>query len=334
MILTEPKLEYKAGFPFEAELCRIGKTLPHRHPTELELIYVFEGSIRIRVAEQEAVLSKGDVHSIDFYDIHFLENAANGDDCAENDNLVLLLHLDLSKLPCWEELQPVFFACETTHCFPYQEGAMSRVKDLILSLAYVYFRGESGDFSESVDELIRILRKYFNWFNYNNHDEFMNIDLYNRFERILTYILDNYREKISVSQLAEKENINRNYFSQFLSKTVFLSFGNMVNFIRCYNAEPLLVATDMSISDIAFECGFSDPKYFYAAFKQLWHRTPSEHRCLYRRQYASAMAEIESMRTTKSGTITDEAAALIIKDYITEWHLTKTSSPVSLGYQA
>lgn len=40
------------------------------------------------------------------------------------------------------------------------------------------------------------------------------------------------------------------------------------------------------------------------------------------------------MRTTKSGTITDEAAALIIKDYITEWHLTKTSSPVSLGYQA
>ncbi len=328
MIIDEPKLRYKAELPFEAELCHIGKTLPHRHPTELEMIYVLKGSIHMVAAEQDTILSAGDMHSIDFYDIHLLECVGDKDD-----NLVLLFHLDLSKLDNWKELQPISFACETQHCYPYQEAAMTRVKDIVLSLSYVYFNGRRGDFSGPVNELIQIMIRYFNWLNYENHDDYMNIDLNMRLERILSYTMYHYREKITAAQLAESENINRNYLSQFLSKTVFSSFSSMVNFIRCYKAETLLLTTEMSNIEISFECGFSDPKYFYAAFKDLWGRTPSEHRSLYRRQYDSALAEIEAMKATKSNAITDDDARLIIKNKIIEWHLDKTFKPVSLEYQ-
>lgn len=319
MILNEPKLEYKSGMPFEAELCHISKTLPHRHLTEMEFIYVLEGSVHLIAAEQDVILTAGKIHSIDFNDIHYIEAAGY--------NLVLIFHIDLSMLHNWEELKPVFFACESNHCYPYQETAMAQVKDILLSLSYVYFCDQYGDYTDTIYRLMDLLKRYFNWFNYENQDEHMNIELYERFERIMVYIIKNYRQKITVSQLAAREHINRNYFSQFLSKTIFSSFSTMVNFIRCYRAEPLLLTTNMSIADISFECGFSDPKYFYGAFKDLWHRTPTEHRRLYNNCYEAALSAAPAHEyrfcNRKSDVISDDAAASILKEHITLWHLEK-----------
>lgn len=312
MDIIEKKIKYKKDMPFEAQLCKISKQLPHRHTTELELVYCLKGSIHLIAADQDYLLTPGQIHSIDFYDIHYL----NGSE----ENLTLIFHLDLSKLPEWEELNYVYYACESNHCFPYQKPAMDKVKDIILALSYIYFTGNSGetDCNMVVRNLADLLLQYFNWFNYENQDEYMNRDLYDRFTRILEYINKNYQKKITVSQLANREHMDRNYFSQFISKTVFSSFSNMVNYIRCYNAETLLLKTDKPISEISFECGFSDPKYFYSAFKALWHMTPTEDRERYALQYAEANTEKNS-----STILSDNAAADKIKDYITFWHLRK-----------
>lgn len=310
MIIPEPKLKYKNNMPFSAELCRIGKQYPHRHSTELELVYCLEGTIHLIAADQDYVLTPGQIHSIDYYDLHYLNGSS--------DNMTLIFHLDLSALPEWDELRYVYYACESNHCFPYQQPAMDRVKDIILALSTIYFRGDDVDCSRGVRTLADVLLQYFNWFNYENQDDYMNEDLYARFTRILKYINNNYREKITVSQLASREHMNRTYFSQFISKTVFNSFSNMVNYIRCYNAEILLLTTDMSVSDISFECGFSDPKYFYSAFKSLWHLTPTEDRRRYARQCLDAKAIKNS-----SIPFSDDAAAAIIRDYISKWHITK-----------
>ena len=311
MIIQEPKIKYRKNMPFEAELCRIGRQYPHRHSTELELVYCLEGSLHLIAADQDYTLTTGQIHSIDFMDIHYLNGS--------KDNLTLVFHLDLSMLPEWDELQYVYYACESNHFFPYQQQALDKVKDIILSLSYIYLTGNKSknDCSVAVRNLADLLLQYFNWFNYENQDEYMNQDLYDRFTRVLEYIINNYKEKITVSQLASREHMNRNYFSQFVSKTVFSSFSNMVNYIRCYNAEILLLTTEKSISDISFECGFSDPKYFYSAFKSLWHMTPNEDRERYSKQFADAKAG------KNSTTLSDSAAAVKIKDFITTWHIAK-----------
>lgn len=312
MDIREEKIKYRENMPFEAELCRIGMQLPHRHSTELELVYCLEGSVHLIANDQDYTLTSGQIHSIDFMDIHYL----NGSE----DNVSLIFHLDLSSLPEWPELQYVYYACESNHCFPYQQQAMDSVKDIILTLSYLYLTGnrKNIDCSGAVRNLADLLLQYFNWFNYENQDEYMNRDLYERFTRVLEYMFKNYREKITVSQLAGREHMNRNYFSQFISKTVFSSFSNMVNYIRCYNAEILLLTTDKSVADISFECGFSDPKYFYSAFKNLWHMTPTEERTRYNRQFSDA-----SKQKNSSTIFSDSAAAAKIKDYITTWHIAK-----------
>ena len=313
MEIQKPTLDYKKDLPFEAELCRVGKQMPHRHTTELELVYCLKGSLKLIASEQEDIIKEGQIHSIDYWDIHYLN--------AEEDNLALIFHIDLSRLSNWDEFRYVFFACESSHCYPYQEQAMEKIKDTILSLSYYYFteKEPSADAcAEPLHELIDTLFTYFNWFNYENHDEYMNMELYDRFTRILSYIIDNYREKITVSQLAAMEHMNKNYFSQFISKTVFSSFSNMVKYIRCYQAETLLLTTEMSISDISFDCGFSDPKYFYSAFKELWNMTPTDDRERYRQQYEDALTDHTTI------VLSEAEASETIKDYITMWHISKT----------
>ncbi len=78
------------------------------------------------------------------------------------------------------------------------------------------------------------------------------------------------------------------------------------------------MTTDMSIADISFECGFSDPKYFYSAFKELWHLTPTKDRERYKAQYE------EAQRDTSSVNYSLNEASSFIKDYITYWHIEKT----------
>ena len=317
MILKEYELHYKNDLPFHAELSKVTNLVPHRHEKELELVYCLEGSVHLEAAEQKVTLQAGQLHSIDFGDIHCL--------WSDDDNTTLIFHLDLSRMPNWDYLEYVLFACEDQHLYPYQEQAMARVKDIVLTLSYNFFNDDLQDgdrFDAPLQELIDTLLKYFNWFNYENQDDYMNVDLYERFHRVLVYCLNNYEKKITVSQLASQENINRNYFSQFIGKTIFSSFSNMVNYIRCWHAEDLLLTTDMPNAEISYACGFSDPKYFYAAFKDLWGCTPSEHRQQYEEYYQECLRD--PVNRKNETTLPDQNAASILKEFILNWHINKT----------
>ncbi len=312
MNIKEEKINYIKGLPCHARLCRISAIQPHYHSHDLELIFCLEGSIDLVAGHQNVTVHAGEIFSVDFRDIHYLHSS--------EDNLVLLFHLDLQNLDMdWNYLQEVFFSCESSHCYPYQQEAMDKVAEIILSLSFVlHCDSDEAQFqkiSQASNLLLDTLYKYFNWYNYEHHDEYINEDLHDRFYRTIAYCNENYMNKISISQLAEKEHINRNYFSQFISRTVFESFSLMVKYIRCYEAEQLLLKTEMPIAEISYSCGFSDPKYFYSAFKHWWKCTPTEHR----RKYG------EYLRSDfKSEQISGQTAIDLIRQHIANWHLNRT----------
>lgn len=319
-MIKEETLENKNNYPFDARLCRIRKVLPHMHSSAIEYIYCLKGSVNFVAADQVDRIEEGHLRSIDMRDIHYLYSD-------DDDNLTLIVHLDLSRLKDWPELKYVFFTCESDLCRPYQRDAVNKVKDYVLSLAFAHFARDSGhmpalseeEIMQNAEELMAIMLKYFNWFNYESLDDYINNDLYERYRRVLAYCINNYNQKISVSELAAREHINRNYFSQFISKTIFANFSTMVKYIRCYEAEHMLLMTDMPNAEISYACGFSDPQYFYAAFSRLWRCTPREHRKKYRDFYSACLEEEHSVEI-----IDDSEAALIVRDCIVRWHLEKT----------
>ncbi|NLD19086.1 MAG: AraC family transcriptional regulator [Clostridiales bacterium] len=321
MNIKEEKIIYTGNVPCEMKLCRIGHVDPHYHSQELELIFCFEGSVTLVAGHQEVKIKAGEIFSVDYRDIHYLYS-----DEEKKNNLVLVFHLNLTDLKIgWDYLENLFFACESTHCYPYQQKAMEQVKDILLSLSYIHYSTPASEASSHItdeslcrstaNKLMDIMVKYFNWFNYENQDDHINLEFHDRFYRVLKHCNDNYKEKISVSQLAASEHISRNYFSQFVSKTVFSSFSFMIKYIRCYESEQLLLKTDMSIAEISYACGFSDPKRLYSSFKYWWQCTPTEHRNKYR-EYMDKPADISYLEGNE--------ASSFIRDCITSWHLQKT----------
>jgi transcriptional regulator GlxA family with amidase domain len=47
---------------------------------------------------------------------------------------------------------------------------------------------------------------------------------------------------------------------------------------RIRKAVKMLETTSKNVSEIAYQCGFSDPKYFSKCFKATFEQTPSEYK--------------------------------------------------------
>lgn len=310
MKIKESKIKFYPEVPFRADLYHVKKIMPHFHEDCLELIYCIEGSVDFVTGFQTGTLKPGEIFSIDGEDIHYLYS--------NKPNTVLVFHLDLKNLHIpWENIRYVFFACESGHCFEYQKLPMRKVTDIILSLSYMYFKKmpERKCFEKAVTELTDILYRYFNYYNYDNRDGYVNPELHSRFFKVIGYCYEHYDSRISIEQAADCAHVSKNYLSQFFGKTPFKSFSAMLKNIRSYKAERLLLTTGMSNTEIAYACGFSDPKYFYAAFDMWWGCSPYTHRKNYEK-YTAYTEEYEC--------VTGEDAFDVIKQAIINWHIYKS----------
>ncbi len=260
-VKDEPVNCGKSGL--KSELLTIGHYHPHFHSNAIEIIYVLDGAVNIRSCISGRVLKKHDTFALDPGDIHYL--------CSDCDNTVLITHIVPMDIPDYI-IDSSFFAFESSEMLPFQKQAMKDVKDMLLSDAMTSV-GEKKK-TEISRKIMNLFVRYFDWLSFMcNPDDPLGISQ-DRVRRIINYCTYNCEQKISIKDLAEMEHINENYFSVIMSKTNFRNFRTMLNFCRCYRAEKLLLTTELNIVEISFQCGFSDPKYFYAAFKSFFGCTP------------------------------------------------------------
>ncbi|MDO4536205.1 MAG: AraC family transcriptional regulator [Clostridium perfringens] len=96
--------------------------------------------------------------------------------------------------------------------------------------------------------------------------------------KILKYIQDMHKEKISLDKIAGMLGYNSNYFSQFFKVNIGINYYEYLTRVRIREATFELIKTNRSISDIALEHGFSDAKSFNKYFKESFGRTPNQYR--------------------------------------------------------
>lgn len=108
---------------------------------------------------------------------------------------------------------------------------------------------------------------------------FKEIDVDNQLmQEIATYIYDNYDKKISLDDMAQRFHISRSYLSKKFKTTTGFGFKEYLVNVRIKNACRLLLETNHSITDIAFECGFNDSNYFGDAFRRIKGVSPNKYR--------------------------------------------------------
>lgn len=92
-----------------------------------------------------------------------------------------------------------------------------------------------------------------------------------------TYIRDHYREKISLTDVAEEVGISYGHLSKCFKQVEGNSFNNYLMEVRMEESKRLMREENMPISEIAYQVGIGDPNYFSKCFKKHTGLSPKEY---------------------------------------------------------
>jgi len=95
---------------------------------------------------------------------------------------------------------------------------------------------------------------------------------------VYKHINDNFREHISLDDIAEKVSMTVPAFCRYFKKVTGKTFTKLVNEYRVVHATKLLAESQMSITDICYECGFNNFSHFNKLFKEFTGKSASKYR--------------------------------------------------------
>lgn len=94
----------------------------------------------------------------------------------------------------------------------------------------------------------------------------------------LEYMAENFREDITISQLAELVHLSKSHFMNCFKKAVGIGAIEHLTQLRINAACEALTATEKKIAEIAFDCGYNNLSNFNRHFLNMVGCTPNEYR--------------------------------------------------------
>lgn len=98
------------------------------------------------------------------------------------------------------------------------------------------------------------------------------------FMAIRSFIDEHYLEELSIPSLAKQFSVNGNYISQLFKRVTGSTFTEYLTQLRMKHACEILLKTDLPISEVAENSGYTDYFYFSRIFKRTQGITPSAYR--------------------------------------------------------
>lgn len=95
-----------------------------------------------------------------------------------------------------------------------------------------------------------------------------------KISEILEYVLKNFKEKITLQDVASLANMSESAFSRYFKNRVNKSFSDFLGDVRISNARKLLHDGDLNISQVCYQSGFPTLSNFNKQFKDRIGKTP------------------------------------------------------------
>lgn len=128
------------------------------------------------------------------------------------------------------------------------------------------------------------LRYYYtnNLFKLEKENKFSNSeqDFISRLNHLIKEHLDH--SDFTVERLAEELNVSRVQLYRKVKALLGLNISDYINNYKLESAKMMLEDTDLSVSEIAYKCGFSTPNYFSTSFKNKYGSSPAFYRKSYK----------------------------------------------------
>lgn len=86
-----------------------------------------------------------------------------------------------------------------------------------------------------------------------------------------------FKEKITLEDIANHFHVNKSYLSAIFKQEMGRSFTERLTLLRIREAKTAK-DTALNLTNIAYQCGFSDQSYFSKVFRKVEGLTPKEYR--------------------------------------------------------
>ena len=97
-------------------------------------------------------------------------------------------------------------------------------------------------------------------------------------EKAKAYISENYSQLLSVKEVAEHVHLNPEYFTRLFKKETGKNIKNYIVDCKMTLAKDLLATSNLPVSMVALEVGYTNFSHFTQIFKKIENMTPSEYR--------------------------------------------------------
>ena len=153
----------------------------------------------------------------------------------------------------------------------------------------ILYTNENKEISEIISKIFNVIKekkkgydmKLFGLFYYflgiiEENDMFtnkINVEHVNKkkilqLKKILSVIQKKYMYNLTLEDLSSTVNTNTNYFCKFFKELTNKTPMDYLNYYRVECAKEKLKESDLSITEIAYDCGFNDISYFTKVFKK------------------------------------------------------------------
>ena len=174
---------------------------------------------------------------------------------------------------------------QTSHIPVIMITALSEVDDKVEGLeigadAYVEKPFNMKILMATVNNLIKSRQRLNQIFNPNSEDK---VKIKSADDNFLSEVVQIIKENItnsefSIDLISEKTGLSRSSLFRKLKGLTNMSPVDLVTRIKLNHASELLrTKADMRMSDVAYESGFNDPRYFSTLFKKTFGKTPKEY---------------------------------------------------------
>lgn len=99
-----------------------------------------------------------------------------------------------------------------------------------------------------------------------------------RISPLIQHLISNHTLSLSLAKAADLCGLSKYHFSRVFKNTLKINFKDYLFRLRISHAVKLLTTTSLSISEVAYQCDFSDTAYFCRKFKETFTQTPNEFR--------------------------------------------------------
>lgn len=103
---------------------------------------------------------------------------------------------------------------------------------------------------------------------------------FNRINRVYQFSLDNFRKRISITEMSKLANMSPNAFCRYFKSMTGKTFIHFINELKIGDACRLILENEMNFTQICYEVGFDNYSNFIRQFKKVKGITPKKYKAL------------------------------------------------------